>query len=149
MNGCLTFKPELNPSFSALANASSVVPVLPQSFLNFLNSSLFIKFLLSWWSTDKAIKLAPKIVSGLVVKTLILLSESYEKIGRYKQALNSLNKIFDLRVDKYSDLVLIKKAIIYRNIGMKHRSQEIFQIILSDYPDSKYIAFAEYEIKNI
>ena len=80
---------------------------------------------------------------------LLLLSESYEKIGRYKQALNSLNKLFDLKIDKYSDLVLIKKAIIYRNIGMDNEAQEIFQIILSDYPDSKYIGLAEDEIKNI
>ena len=80
---------------------------------------------------------------------LLLLSESYEKIGRYKQALNSLNKLFDLKIDKYSDLVLIKQAMIYRNIGMKHEAQEIFQIILSDYPDSKYIDLAEDEIKNI
>lgn len=80
---------------------------------------------------------------------LLLLSESYEKIGRYKQALNSLNKLLDLKVKKYSDLVLIKQAIIYRNIGMKHEAQGIFKIILSDFPDSKYISLAEDGIKNI
>ena len=58
--------------FSALAKASSVVPVLLHSFLNFLNSTSLIKFLLKGCSLDKAIKLAPKIVSGLVVKIFIL-----------------------------------------------------------------------------
>ena len=103
---------------------------------------------------DKCIKyLKPLSLDSISQRTssniLLLLSESYEKIGRYKQALNSLNKLFDLKIDKYSDLVLIKKAIIYRNIGMDNEAQEIFQIILSDYPDSKYIGLAEDEIKNI
>ena len=59
------------PSFSALAKASSVVPVLSQSFLKILKPLELVKFLESGWSTDKAIKLAPKIVSGLVVNTSI------------------------------------------------------------------------------
>ena len=51
--------------------ASSVVPALLQISLNFINSLSFLNKLLSGWSQDKAIKLAPKIVSGLV-KTLTL-----------------------------------------------------------------------------
>jgi len=103
---------------------------------------------------DKCIKyLKPLSLHNISKRTssniLLLLSESYEEVGRYKQALNSLSKLFDLKIDKYSDLVLIKQAMIYRNIGMKHEAQEIFQIILSDYPDSKYIDLAEDEIKNI
>ena len=52
--------------------ASSVVPALLQISLNFINSLSFLNKLLSGWSQDKAIKLAPKIVSGRVVKTLTL-----------------------------------------------------------------------------
>ena len=71
MKGCLTNKFELKPIFSALARASSVVPDLLHSFLNWTNSLLFLNLDESGWSDDKAIKLAPKIVSGLVVKILI------------------------------------------------------------------------------
>ena len=71
INGCLTNRPVLNPNFSAFAIASSVVPLLSHSFLNFLNASVFLNSLLSEWSADKAIKLAPNIVSGLVVKIFI------------------------------------------------------------------------------
>ena len=80
---------------------------------------------------------------------LILLTESYENIGRYKQALNCLNKLSELGVDKYSDLVLIKQGIIYRDIGMKDEAQEVFQTILNVFPSSKYISLAQEEIKNI
>ena len=80
---------------------------------------------------------------------LILLAESYENIGRYKQALNCLYKLSELDVDKYSDLVLIKQGIIYRNIGMKDEAKEFFQSILNTFPSSKYVSFAQEEIKNI
>ena len=80
---------------------------------------------------------------------LILLTESYENIGRYKQALNCLNKLSELDVDKYSDLVLIKRGIIYRDIGMEHEAQMVFQKILNIFPNSKYISLAQEEIKNI
>ncbi len=80
---------------------------------------------------------------------LILLTESYENIGRYKQALNCLHKLSELGVDKYSDLVLIKQGIIYRDIGMKDEAQEVFQTILNVFPSSKYISLAQEEIKNI
>ena len=56
----------LNPNFSALAKASSVVPIFEQLSLNFLNSGSSFKFLHISWSTEIAIKLAPKIVSGRV-----------------------------------------------------------------------------------
>ena len=80
---------------------------------------------------------------------LILLTESYENIGRYKQALNCLHKLSELDIDKYSDLVLIKQGIIYRNIGMIDEAQEVFQTILNVFPSSKYISLAQEEIKNI
>ena len=72
MNGCLANKFVLYPSFSALAKASSVVPVLSRKSLNSLNFLVLLKFLLSGWSTERAINVAPKIVSGLVVKIFIL-----------------------------------------------------------------------------
>ena len=57
----------LNPNLSALAKASSVVPIFEHFSLNFSKLGSFLKFEQISWSTDIAIKLAPKIVSGLVV----------------------------------------------------------------------------------
>ena len=80
---------------------------------------------------------------------LLLLAESYEQIGRYKQALIHLNKLSNLGVTKYSDLVLIKQGMIYRNIGMNNKAQEMFKSLVSIYPDSEYIGLAQEEINNI
>ena len=80
---------------------------------------------------------------------LLLLAESYEQIGRYKQALIHLNKLSNLGGTKYSDLVLIKQGMIYRNIGMNNKAQEMFKSLVSIYPDSEYIGLAQEEINNI
>ena len=80
---------------------------------------------------------------------LLLLAESYEQIGRYKQALIHLNKLSNLGVTKYSDLVLIKQGMIYRNIGMDNKAQEMFKSLVSIYPDSEYVNLAQAEINNI
>ena len=80
---------------------------------------------------------------------LLLLAESYEQIGRYKQALIHLNKLSELGVAKYSDLVLIKRGMIYRNMGMNNKAQEMFKSLVSIYPDSKYVSLAQAEINNI
>ena len=71
MKGCLTKKLVLKPSFSAFAIASSVVPVLLHCRLNSINFLSSKKSLHIGCSAETAMKLAPKIVSGLVVKTLI------------------------------------------------------------------------------
>ena len=80
---------------------------------------------------------------------LLWLAESYEQIGRYKQALKSLNQLSKLGLDKYSDLVLIKQGIIYRNIGMNREAQELFITLVNIYPDSQYASLAKEEINNI
>ena len=80
---------------------------------------------------------------------LLWLAESYEQIGRYKQALKSLTQLSKLGLDKYSDLVLIKQGIIYRNIGMNREAQELFITLVNIYPDSKYASLAKEEINNI
>ena len=80
---------------------------------------------------------------------LLWLAESYEQIGRYKQALKSLNQLSKLGLDKYSDLVLIKQGIIYRNIGMNREAQELFITLVNIYPDSQYASLAKKEINNI
>ena len=80
---------------------------------------------------------------------LLWLAESYEQIGRYKQALKSLNQLSKLGLDKYSDLVLIKQGIIYRNIGMNSEAQELFITLVNIYPDSQYASLAKEEINNI
>ena len=103
---------------------------------------------------DKCIKYLQSLsLDGVSKRTssniLILLADSYENIGRYKQALNCLYKLSELDVDKYSDLVLIKQGIIYRDIGMKDEAKVFFQTILNTFPSSKYISFAQEEIKNI
>ncbi len=63
----------LKPIFSPWAIDSSVVPVLEHSFLNSLNSGLFIKYFDIGWSTETAKKEKPNKVSGLVVKHLTVL----------------------------------------------------------------------------
>jgi len=82
-------------------------------------------------------------------KGLFLLADSYEKIGRYKQALICLEKLTSFNDSNYSELVLFKKGIIYRDIGMRDKAQKVFQTLLNFYPDSEYKAFAEQEIHNI
>ena len=82
-------------------------------------------------------------------KGLFLLADSYEKIGRYKQALLCLEKLTSFNDPNYSELVLFKKGIIYRDIGMRDKAQKVFQTLLNFYPDSEYKAFAEQEIHNI
>ena len=82
-------------------------------------------------------------------KGLFLLADSYEKIGRYKQALLCLEKLTSFNDPAYSELVLFKKGIIYRDIGMRDKAQKVFQTLVNFYPDSEYKAFAEQEIHNI
>ena len=82
-------------------------------------------------------------------KGLFLLADSYEKIGRYKQALLCLEKLTSFNDPLYSELILFKKGIIYRDIGMRDKAQKVFQTLVNFYPDSEYKAFAEQEIHNI
>ena len=82
-------------------------------------------------------------------KGLFLLADSYEKIGRYKQALLCLEKLTSFNDPLYSELVLFKKGIIYRDIGMRDKAQKVFQTLVNFYPDSEFKAFAEQEIHNI
>ena len=84
-----------------------------------------------------------------VSKTLFLLADSYESIGRYKQALNHLDRLLLANDDEYSDLVLFKKGIIYRNIGMVMQAQKAFQELVELFPNSEFKIFAEEEIQNI
>ena len=80
---------------------------------------------------------------------LLMLADSFEQVGRYKQAINHLEKLSELDFDKYSDLVLLKKGIIFRNIGMSSRAHGIFKILVENYPESEYAAHAQEEISNI
>ena len=82
-------------------------------------------------------------------KTLFLLADSYENMGRYKQALNHLDRLSLANDDEYSDLILFKKGIIYRNIGMVIEAQKAFQELVESFPKSKFKIFAEEEIQNI
>ena len=84
-----------------------------------------------------------------VIKGLFLLADSYEKIGRYKQALLCLEKLTSFNDHAYSELVLFKKGIIYRDIGMRDKAQKVFETLVNFYPDSEYRLFAEQEIQNI
>jgi len=82
-------------------------------------------------------------------KTLFLLADSYENMGRYKQALNHLDRLSLANDDEYSDLILFKKGIIYRNIGMMIEAQKAFQELVESFPKSEFKIFAEEEIQNI
>ena len=80
---------------------------------------------------------------------LLCLSESYESINRYKKALNVLGKIHDLNSDKYLDLVLIKKGIIYKKVGLSNKAKKHFTTLLEKHPGSQYFSLAEEELNNI
>ena len=82
-------------------------------------------------------------------KTLFLLADSYENMGRYKQALNHLDRLSLANDDEYSDLILFKRGIIYRNIGMMIEAQKAFQELVESFPKSEFKIFAEEEIQNI
>jgi len=84
-----------------------------------------------------------------ITKGLFMLADSYEKIGRYKQALLCLEKLTSFNDPAYSELVLFKRGIIYRDIGMRDKAQKVFQTLVNFYPNSEYKAFAEQEIHNI
>ena len=71
--GCSANRPVSKPIFSALAKASSVVPIFEHFSLKILKFLLSLNLLEISWSEERAMKLAPNIVSGLVVKILILL----------------------------------------------------------------------------
>tara|TARA_B100001250_G_scaffold409691_1_gene434562 strand:+ start:987 stop:1778 length:792 start_codon:yes stop_codon:yes gene_type:complete len=80
---------------------------------------------------------------------LLMLADSFEQIGRYKQAIKHLEKLSELDSEKYSDLVLLKQGIIFRNIGMSDRAFGIFKSLVKNYPESEYAILAQEEIKNI
>ena len=80
---------------------------------------------------------------------LLMLADSFEQVGRYKQAIKHLEKLSELDSEKYSDLALLKQGIIFRNLGMSNRAYGIFKSLVKKYPESKYVIFAQEEIKNI
>jgi len=82
-------------------------------------------------------------------KALFFLADSYEKVGRYKRALSCLQTLSSFSDDNYSELILFKKGIIYRDIGMRDKAQKIFQTLVDFYPESEFKIFAEQEIQNI
>ena len=82
-------------------------------------------------------------------KALFFLADSYEKVGRYKRALSCLESLSSFNNDNYSELILFKKGIIYRDIGMSDKAQRVFQTLVDFYPDSEFKIFAEQEIQNI
>ena len=82
-------------------------------------------------------------------KALFFLADSYEKVGRYKQALICLESLSSFNDDNYSELILFKKGIIYRDIGMIDKAQRVFQTLVDFYPKGEYKIFAEQEMQNI
>ncbi len=80
---------------------------------------------------------------------LLMLADSFEQVGRYKQAINHLEKLSKLDSEKYSDLVLLRQGIIFRNIGMSSRAHGIFKTLVENYPESEYVTLAQEEISNI
>ena len=80
---------------------------------------------------------------------LLMLADSFEQIGRYKQAIKHLEKLSELDSEKYSDLVLLKQGIIFRNIGMSDRAYDIFKSLVINYPESEYAVLAQEEINSI
>ena len=105
------------------------------------NYNLCIKYFESMPLSDVDIRRANNV--------LLCLSESYENINRYKKALNSLDKVNNLNSNKYIDLVLIKKGIIYKKVGLPKEAKKLFTRLLEKYPKSQYFSLAKEELKNI
>ena len=82
-------------------------------------------------------------------KALFFLADSYEKVGRYRRALRCLETLSSFNDDNYSELILFKKGIIYRDIGMRDKAQRVFQTLVDFYPESEFKIFAQQEIQNI
>ena len=80
---------------------------------------------------------------------LLMLADSFEQVGRYKQAIKHLEKLSKLDSEKYSDLVLLRQGIIFRNIGMSSQAHGIFKMLVENYPESEYALLAQEEINNI
>ena len=80
---------------------------------------------------------------------LLMLADSFEQVGRYKQAIKHLEKLSELDSGKYSDLVLLRQGIIFRNIGMTSRAHGVFKVLVENYPESEYVLLAQEEINNI
>ena len=80
---------------------------------------------------------------------LLMLADSFEQVGRYKQAIKHLEKLSELDSEKYSDLVLLKQGIIFRNIGMSDRAYDVFKSLVKNYPESEYAVLAQEEINSI
>ena len=80
---------------------------------------------------------------------LIMLADSYESVGRYKQAIKYLQKLSELNSSEYSDLVLLKQGIIFRNMGMKERAYDFFNALVKQHPESEYVDLAQEEIDSI
>ena len=80
---------------------------------------------------------------------LLMLADSFEQVGRYKQAIKYLEKLSELDSEKYSGLVLLRQGIIFRNIGMSDRAYGIFKTLVKSHPESEYAALAQEEINNI
>ncbi len=80
---------------------------------------------------------------------LLMLADSFEQVGRYKQAIKHLEKLAELDSKKYSDLVLLKQGIIFRKIGMNDRAHGIFKTLVKNYPESEYAVLAQEEINSI
>ena len=80
---------------------------------------------------------------------LLMLSDSFEQIGRYKQSIKYLDKLSELDSEKYSDLVLLRQGIIFRKIGMSDRAYDILKSLVKKYPESEYVVLATEEINSI
>ena len=80
---------------------------------------------------------------------LLMLADSFEQVGRYKQAIKHLEKLSKLDSEKYSDLVLLRQGIIFRNIGMNGLANDLFKTLVENYPKSKYTILAQEEINSI
>ncbi len=72
-----------------------------------------------------------------------------ENLDAGKAFKQSGEKLSELDSGKYSDLVLLRQGIIFRNLGMSNRAYGIFKSLVNKYPESKYAIFAQEEIKNI
>lgn len=85
--------------------------------------------------------------SYLIPAAYQAISSAYVKRGSPDKALNALQDLSKFKGGIFKDTVLIKEAEIYENKGEKEEAQKKYEQIISEYPDSQWIALAKAKVK--
>ena len=71
------------------------------------------------------------------------IGECYYGLGNYNQAIVEFEKVFSFPASNKGDDAQLKLGICYLKVGDRQQAQAEFERLLSNYPDSEYIALAQ------